>query len=185
MLVKPVYRTVVASMNKLNSSGDTIIEVLIAIAVASFVVAGSYAVVNRSLRETRQSQEHAEALLIANTQVEILNHYIKTTPTAILESSLYAPGLTRFHCFNPVTAQIEQLNQIVSLPDSNASHYNDPFVPDPDCDTIGSVGYRMAFEYLAGDTSTHSDDRYSVYVNWASINSSADDQVKVVYKAGL
>lgn len=53
-----------------NQQGDTIVEVLIAIAIVSLTLAGAYASVNRSSNATRTAQERGEALKWAETQVE-------------------------------------------------------------------------------------------------------------------
>jgi type II secretory pathway pseudopilin PulG len=52
--------------------GDTIVEVLIAIIVLSTVLAGAYGVASRSTKEGIQTQEHAQALQIAQGQLETL-----------------------------------------------------------------------------------------------------------------
>jgi type II secretory pathway pseudopilin PulG len=167
-------------------AGDTIIEVLISIAIASFVVAGAYAMVNRSLRDTQQAQEHSEALQIADTQVEQLNHYIHNTSASVLSTTIYSNTSTKtYYCFNPALSppKLEKLTAISSLPDSNTGHYDDLTVPGEDCNKTGSVGYRVAFEADPGtDPVSHIDDTYRVYVNWPSINGARDDQVKLVYR---
>lgn len=61
-----------ALYRKLNSRGDTIVEVLISIAVVSAVLGGAYAVVNRTTQNSQQSKEHSQALKVAETQIEQL-----------------------------------------------------------------------------------------------------------------
>lgn len=53
-----------------SNRGDTIVEVLIAIAVVSLVLAGAFVSSNRSLKATRTAQERGEALKLAESQVE-------------------------------------------------------------------------------------------------------------------
>lgn len=55
-----------------SQAGDTIVEVLISAAVISLVLAGAYAVTNRSTMTITDSREHAQALGIAQGQVEYL-----------------------------------------------------------------------------------------------------------------
>lgn len=59
-------------IKSLNSCGETIVEVLISLAVLALVLAGAFAVVNQSTRGVRQAQEHSEALKIAENQLEYL-----------------------------------------------------------------------------------------------------------------
>ncbi len=54
---------------KLKQQGDTIVEVLIAIAIAAFAVGISYATAERSLDQAISAREHNEALNILENQV--------------------------------------------------------------------------------------------------------------------
>lgn len=60
-----------------NQRGDTIVEVLIAIAIISLTLAGAYTSTNRSANMSRTAQERGEALKWAETQIE----QIKATST--------------------------------------------------------------------------------------------------------
>lgn len=61
-------------MNKVlrNQHGDTIVEVLIAIAVASAILGSAYAIVSRTTQSQQQSTEHTQALGFAAAQLERL-----------------------------------------------------------------------------------------------------------------
>lgn len=63
--------------------GDTLVEVLIAIAVVSLILGGAYATTNRSLYATRSAQERGNALKLAESQMEQLKALAATNPTAI------------------------------------------------------------------------------------------------------
>jgi type II secretory pathway pseudopilin PulG len=65
---------------KVTSAGDTIIEVLIAIAVMSFVLGSAFAISNRSQLSIQDAQEHTEALKIAQSQVEQLKQISDNNP---------------------------------------------------------------------------------------------------------
>lgn len=53
-----------------SQAGDTIVEVLIAIAVIGSVLGTAYALVNNAVQTSQQSQEHSRALAIAESQIE-------------------------------------------------------------------------------------------------------------------
>lgn len=55
-----------------TNRGDTIVEVLICIGILSVIVVGAYLTANRSLIAERDTQEHAEALTLAQSQIEAL-----------------------------------------------------------------------------------------------------------------
>lgn len=60
--------------------GDTIVEVLIAIVVASAVLVGSFAITNASLKQIRMAQERSEAQKFAESTIENLSGLIKAHP---------------------------------------------------------------------------------------------------------
>jgi len=57
---------------KPQQSGDTIVEVLVVLAVLGLALSISFATAQRSLLGARQAQEHTEALEIAQAQLEDL-----------------------------------------------------------------------------------------------------------------
>src|SRR5687767_4350813 len=57
----------------IRERGDTIVEVLIAIAVVSLILGGAYTTTNRSMQATRSAQERSVALTLAESQIERLN----------------------------------------------------------------------------------------------------------------
>lgn len=52
--------------------GDTIVEVLIAVAVISLVLGGAYTATNRSLQSSRSAQEQSAAIKVVESQLEQL-----------------------------------------------------------------------------------------------------------------
>ena len=62
--------------------GDTIVEVLLAIAVTSLVIAGAYVAVDRSLKASRAAQERGEAVKVAEAQIERLKYLSYSDPNA-------------------------------------------------------------------------------------------------------
>lgn len=56
-----------------NYRGDTIVEVMIALAVLMVIIAGGYSIATRSLNGTRVAQERSEATKIAEGQLEAIN----------------------------------------------------------------------------------------------------------------
>lgn len=77
-----------------GQQGDTIVEVLIALAVLSLAFSISYATANRSLLTARNSQEHSTALQYLSSQVELAR-------ADVADPGLYVPGQT--FCMDPVT----------------------------------------------------------------------------------
>jgi prepilin-type N-terminal cleavage/methylation domain-containing protein len=63
--------------------GDTLVEVLIAIAVVSLILGGAYVTTSRSLQATRAAQERSTALKLAESQIEQIKGLVNTNPTAV------------------------------------------------------------------------------------------------------
>lgn len=72
-----------------KQAGDTIVEVLIAIAVISMILAGAFAVTSRSARAVRDSQEHAEALFLLQGQVERVRMLAVSGNAAVYGSAIF------------------------------------------------------------------------------------------------
>lgn len=107
-----------------RQAGDTIVEVLIAMAVASLILGGAYTVTNRSLANARQAQEQTEALKLIQGQVERLKALYPTNK-AVLQSG----------------AQLCIKNNTV-VPASNCMNEG------------SSVGYRLAIKYRTIEPAT-------------------------------
>lgn len=65
-------------MRRLDSRGDTIVEVLIAILVMSVILTGAFVSARRSQAGIRQSQERVEALKVAEAQLERIRYKART-----------------------------------------------------------------------------------------------------------
>jgi type II secretory pathway pseudopilin PulG len=59
-------------MKRFTEAGDTIIEVLISIAIVSVILGGAFVTTRNSQIGVRDSQEHAEALKLIESQIEQL-----------------------------------------------------------------------------------------------------------------
>ena len=76
-----------------TQTGDTIVEVLISIAILGFILASSYALSTRNQLSALKTQERAEATSIANTQLESLRAYLETRLISTIASPTFC--LTR------------------------------------------------------------------------------------------
>ncbi|MHB1865527.1 MAG: type IV pilus modification PilV family protein [Candidatus Saccharimonadales bacterium] len=81
-----------------HEDGDTIVEVLISLAILVLVLGGAYYTASQSYRNDRDSQEHTEGLTIAQTQIEALRIYGDTfNPTN--DSCLQPPDSPSNSCY--------------------------------------------------------------------------------------
>lgn len=111
-------------MLKLNHAGDTIVEVMIALAVLSLAFAISYATASNALRDSQNAQEHSLAVDYIDQQLEALQFLASQQGSSILQSVL--SGATPF-CLYSNNGQISYA--VTSLP---------PNVPNQDCEQPGN-----------------------------------------------
>jgi type II secretory pathway pseudopilin PulG len=125
----------------LSNKGDTIVEVLIAIAIVSSVLAGAFTVTQKSSQAVRSSQERAEMLQLLQGQVELVRA-LALKDAGTTSADVFNPGSTNF-CIknNPPTA--------ISI-----VHYSSTANPPTDspafCTGLGPGGlYNVAIRYTA------------------------------------
>jgi type II secretory pathway pseudopilin PulG len=174
-------------MIKLNNQiGDTIIEVLIAIAVASIVLAGAYSITSRSLGGIRSAQEHTEALKYAQNQVESLkqlangnsgNDYDSPANSIFgLPASMHLfcldSGLIMNDATNPTQA-IRATGAAPVLPTANSGYTTE-------CQQVNGITYNVAIDRkdYVGSTYQHT---FIVHVRWDSIHKKGQDEVTLSY----
>lgn len=93
-------------MLKLNQVGDTIVEVLIGLAVLGAIVGAGYSIATRSLNGVRVSQERSEATKIAESQIEVMRDLVAKTPSNALAAQLGVTPPNTGYCFNGGGAKV-------------------------------------------------------------------------------
>ncbi len=149
--------------NMHRQKGDTIVEVLIAIAVVSLVLGGAYSIANRSLASVRQAQEHAEALKIAESQVEKLKTANDTGTAGVLTQ-------TGTFCM------IDNYNPPVDRLRTSAATYGNG-QPRTECTTTNGIKYFTSIT----NTPNGAVHTYLVMVYWPNIHGNGYDQVTLDY----
>lgn len=74
-------------MRELAERGDTIVEVLISIAIISLILGGAYVATNRSLIATHDAQERSDGLKLVESQIEQIKNLVNTDPDEIFGST--------------------------------------------------------------------------------------------------
>lgn len=77
---------------KLKNNGDTIVEVLIAVAVLMVVITGGYSIATRSLNGARIAQERSEATMLAQGQLEAIYQRVNQAKSLLILVNGYLPG---------------------------------------------------------------------------------------------
>lgn len=155
-------------MRRLFSSetGDTIIEVLIAVTVIGLAIGLAYGVANRSLKSARQSQERTEAVKLAEGQTEQLKALSYRDDAS--DQGIFSVGQT--YCLTNGEKQISTGLNIGSLEDDDLTKYNKQCLqPWP------SGIYHIAVVPKANNN-------FEVYVRWFGIGQLKKEEVKITYR---
>lgn len=118
-----------------GQSGDTIVEVIIAVLIIATVLAGAFTLTNRSVRSVQDSEEHAEALQLLQGQVELLRYKasvagalmppnLMTLSTGFCigtNGTIYQPASTNSNCLVNAQGSSGQANSFYSLSISSPS----------------------------------------------------------------
>ncbi|MDL2363579.1 MAG: type II secretion system protein [Patescibacteria group bacterium] len=138
-----------------NDRGDTIVEVLIVLAIISLALTFSYATANKGLGQSRNAQEHSQALSILNSQVEYLR-------SAITKRTDVYP--TRPFCMNGLTPTADTAFGATysSVPASSA---NDDFNAYPTACKSGAF-YNISVVYNPGPSGQPQNSYYTLRVRW-------------------
>ncbi len=147
-----------------NRTGDTIVEVLIAVTVVGLSIGLAYGVANRSLKSSRQSQERTEAVKLAEGQTEqlkALSYKDSSNDQGIFNN----PNQT--FCLNNGTKTTSTVT-LGDLDSDNLSDYASECVKDL---------YHIGVVYRGAGSNT-----FDVYIRWFGIAGLDKEEVKITYR---
>lgn len=152
-----------------SDKGDTIVEVMIVLAVLGFAISLAFATANRSLLNARQAQENSEATAYVQSQVEALQTMAALgTPT----TGIFDPTLSTPFCIENITAASPTIETTLT-----------------NCG-FGDVGYLVVVypcdhqSPLAGTPCTTNTDNntFAVRATWPDVFGSETDSVTITYR---
>ena len=192
--------------HKLNERGDTIIEVMIVLAILGLSLGISYATASSALNQSLNAQQHSTALGILNSQVELLRAAIDTNATNI--STISASSTSNGPTFCMIQPSSAGAQPFVTFPPS-------PLVPQSaqtdaqqnygeypaSCQTTSSITYYVSASlapYNSGSSSygyttpvpypcsgTNCEDNFTFVVRWNGIGTLGPQQESLSYRVGL
>ena len=146
-------------VRKLAERGDTIVEVLISIAVVSLILGGAYVTTNKSLQGTRAAQERSDALKLVEGQLETIKA-VAGAGTATSDQ-LFANGLVQPFCMaNQVIVQSSDAKCTMSAKGSP---------------TASQPAYKI--EITRPDTNT-----FVIKATWAAIERKGTNSLDMTYR---
>lgn len=155
----------------LNSSGDTIIEVMVVLAILGLAFSISYATATHGLAQARNAEEHSEALGLLDSQVELVRSYFSTQP----DTSALTGG-TDFCMTNPASPTVTPLNH--NVPQNPASDVLDPPTGNYPAACINSF-YHESIDY---NTSDATNPFFDFRIRWEGLGTLGSQQEELTYK---
>ncbi|HSX37131.1 MAG TPA: type II secretion system protein [Patescibacteria group bacterium] len=138
--------------------GDTIVEVLIALAILGLAFSISFATANHALIVARNAEEHSEALQYLDSQVELAR-------SDAGDDSLYNPPVSQ--CIDTIAGDV---------------NYGKP-IPATSINCKISSLYNLSYTYLqAKDSNNIPQDIFTFTVAWSGVGSLGAQQEQISYK---
>lgn len=150
---------------KLSQAGDTIAEVMICLAILSFVLSSAYVVTNRNQLTTQAAHERSEALKLADSQLELLRAY---TDTHSLPTNDY-------FCLQANGGNITVV-PMASNPQSPSPTYPAACVAGPDGRYSFVVWNPSRATAIGGNGSS-----FAATARWGGLNTVAEEEVHIFY----
>lgn len=151
-----------------DSRGDTIVEVLIVLAILAFALTVAYSTAGRGLSQSRNAQEHSQALGIATSQIELLRAASAKQVDVFKSQPFCLNGPT------PVTG----FPATYTVPTSAKADTLDNSVYPASCQ---SGDYYTSVVYVP-DTTNPSNSYFIVRVRWDGINAIGRQQESINYR---
>lgn len=162
----------IKNLLKLNSAGDTIVEVLIVLSIIGFSIAISSASANGSLTKSRNSEEHSEALGLLSSQVELLRSASSQQVNTQLGTAFCMSGNS--------TVAFSSSAVLTTL--ASPSPYPGSCVYPSGCNNSQACYYLSIVYTPTTSTSPPSQDNYDFKVLWYGPNSAGLQKEEITYR---
>lgn len=156
-------------LRRLHQAGDTMVEVLISMAIVSMILGGAYVTSNKSLLATRDAQEHVQALKLADAQLELLGAQPPSAPILNSAAFCYAQVISA----TPPPTFIYVAQAVIN---SNCTFTTDG--------TLAPVGFQPAYS-VAITHDANTPPLYKVQITWDSVTGNVNKaNVTMFYRTG-
>jgi len=146
------------TLRSLGEGGDTIVEVLISIAVISMILGGAYVTTNKSLKGSRAAQERSDALKLVESQVESL----KSIAGGTNADAIFGAGTPAKFCVINNTTVVTYTNAGCKVGADGTA-------------TTAEPAYNISISRTNGNT-------FTVTNTWAAIEKNGNDSLQMTYR---
>lgn len=143
-------------LTRLHERGDTIVEVLISIAILSLILGGAFVTTNNSLEGTRAAQERGNALKLIESQIEQVKNLAVTNSDTIFGSS------------TPASFCISNTGTVAASTSASCA--------------VGTDGNPTAVEPVYHIAITRSGNTFTFLNVWNNIRGGSQENLQMVYK---
>ncbi len=147
------------TVKEISQAGDTMVEVIVSMAILAVVLATAYATSTHSLQNGLESQYRDQALSYARQQIELIKNADNTSSSAI---NSYKVGQS--FCVDPSTGQLTAVDQSGKCP-----------LP------VGASGTNQS-QYSVVDSYDSAAKSFKATVQWQSTNANVPNEVVLYYK---
>lgn len=153
-----------------QQAGDTIVEVMIVLAILGLAIGISYATANRSLLNARQAQENAEATELVQGQIEALRSMACSADSDGCSdaAALFTADPYCIDTSHAGTTADPYVTVPISVDLNNYENY-------PAACRQGSVPYSLSVQETSPDT-------FRVRAGWADVTGQGNDTVTIFYR---
>ncbi len=157
------------TLARLNQVGDTIVEVMVVLAILGSAIGISYATANRSLLNVRQAEESSEGDTLAQEQIEALRSFVQYTSTGPESSNDIFNQSSNF-CIDNTQ------NDVVDISATSATLFSEYVSPHDDPCT-----YTNGIKYYIADSYSSVNSTFEVQVAWYDVLGQGIDTATLYY----
>jgi prepilin-type N-terminal cleavage/methylation domain-containing protein len=143
-----------------NHRGDTIVEVMVVLAILGMAVGISYSTANNSLLDIRQSEEHAQATEYTQSQIEIMR-------------TMLEPGSPNIFVTGPFCLSQTAPYTIETWPTATT--------PNANC-LLGPYPYTIKVSDLSVANPSLPPGTFQILVQWPDVRGQSTDSVTLTYQ---
>lgn len=150
--------------------GDTLVEVLFAMAIVALTLGSAFAIMNRGLAQGRDALERTEALQIAENQLELLRYSVANSGTVPTASGNLCYFVDDTNAIDSVNNSGVAIAMIAAVGDLDA--FEDA------CKQGFGGRYHVGVQRVDGSAGFH----YEVFVYWERFGGDGVERVELVYR---
>jgi type II secretory pathway pseudopilin PulG len=178
----------ILKIKQLNKAGDTIVEVMIVLAVLGLSLGISYATANLALNQSQNAQEHSTALGIITSQLELLRTAIDSNAPGI-SSIANSQGSGTYFCMNPVNSAYHRLSTVPTTYTADQQGNYSEYQGTP-CHVSEPINYYFSISPASSSDQTYNyttpsivdDTSYTFVVRWDGLGNLGPQQESMTYR---